>query len=99
MKRDASLFVSPERLLSDAKTVLSFHLSYNPGKLNEPCPPGTGRVARYARGRDYHRVLKKLLKKVLIELEEVAEASFQWRVFTDAVPLLERAVSRESGLG
>ena len=99
MTRDSALFVSPARLLANAKTVVSFALGYNPADSNEICPVGFGRVARYARGRDYHRVLKKLLVRLFKDLEMKAGEGFAWRVFTDAVPLLERAVARESGSG
>jgi epoxyqueuosine reductase len=57
-------------------------------------------VARYAWGRDYHRVLKKRLQRLLKRCaERFDEETLRWRIFTDAVPLLERALARSAGLG
>lgn len=99
MKRDSALFVSPQEILSGARTVLSFTLQYDPGSKEAVCPVGYGRIARYARGRDYHKVLKKLLRKLLQELQARLHGNLEWRIFTDAVPLLERAFARNAGLG
>lgn len=99
MERDSALFVTPERILPGAKSILSFAVRYDPGTHAEVCRPGSGRVARYARGRDYHRVLKRLVQKCMQEFEAGIEQGIQWRAFTDAVPLLERALARSAGLG
>lgn len=60
--------------------------------------PGQGRIARYARGRDYHRVLKDRL----ITLADGLRAEFPgagFRVFTDTAPVMERELAARAGLG
>jgi epoxyqueuosine reductase len=62
-------------------------------------PAGHGRVARYAQGRDYHKVLPKMLKIIGEELLLIDKRLKVSRIFTDSIPLLERAFAREAGVG
>ena len=58
--------------------------------------PATGRVARYARGRDYHKTLGKKLLHILQRLQDTyPEESF--RRFTDSGPLAERSFAAATG--
>ena len=60
-------------------------------------------VARYALGRDYHKVIRKRLLKLWQRIEHfLAEAEIthhQARVFTDSAPILEKALAEKAGLG
>lgn len=55
-------------------------------------------VARYALGRDYHKLMRGRLQKLA---ERIAEevGPFGHRVFVDSAPVLERALARNAGLG
>ncbi len=55
-------------------------------------------VARYARGRDYHKLLRSRLQK-LADRIEARIGPFGHRVFVDSAPVLERALARDAGLG
>jgi epoxyqueuosine reductase len=57
-----------------------------------------GYVARYALGRDYHKVLRKRLATLAQRIEDDA-GPFGYRVFTDSAPVLEVALAAKSGLG
>ena len=55
-------------------------------------------VARYARGRDYHKVLRSRLQKLADRIKsEVGE--FGYRVFTDSAPVMEVELATKAGLG
>ena len=60
-------------------------------------------VARYALGRDYHKVLRSRLKQLLARIEDYAdETSLPHagiRLFTDSAPVLEKALAEKAGLG
>jgi epoxyqueuosine reductase len=63
-------------------------------------------VSLYARGRDYHKVIRSRLQILAMELEEKLQAVFsglnhslQYRVFTDSAPLMEVELARKAGLG
>ncbi len=60
--------------------------------------PDAATVSIYARGRDYHMVLRRRLQKLA---ERIAEAigPFGHRAFTDSAPVLEVALAAQSGLG
>ncbi len=55
-------------------------------------------IARYALGRDYHKILRGKLKQ-LAEKIEAAIGDFQHRVFTDSAPVMEVELAVKAGLG
>lgn len=96
MYREPKLFLDIEHFLPKTASILTLSVPYetrDPG----PTPQGYGRVARYAWGRDYHRIIKKRLRELQRKLESTY--AIQTRSFTDAVPLLERALGEQSALG
>lgn len=100
MLREGSLLGNASKLLPSAQSLISFAVFYDRGPgAREPLAPGLGRVARYAWGRDYHKVLKKALGRFVQEAERELGKKVEARIFSDAVPLLERAAARSAGLG
>jgi epoxyqueuosine reductase len=63
-----------------------------------PFSPSQGKVARYARGHDYHQVLWRKLGQ-LLEWIQGETPSCRGRGVVDTAPLLERDVARRAGLG
>ncbi|KAF1695688.1 tRNA epoxyqueuosine(34) reductase QueG [Pseudoxanthomonas koreensis] len=55
-------------------------------------------VARYALGRDYHKLMRNRLQKLAERVQEEI-GPFGHRVFVDSAPVLERALARNAGLG
>ena len=55
-------------------------------------------VARYALGRDYHKLMRNRLQKLAARIAEEI-GPFGHRVFVDSAPVLERALARNAGLG
>ena len=68
-----------------------------PGIQNDD--PSTAEIARYARGRDYHRVLAGALRRLHVRLPELAGRPVAGRVYVDTGPLLERELAQRAGLG
>lgn len=64
-------------------------------RLNEPAE---GVVSLYARGRDYHKVVRGRLRK-LAEYIETLVGPFGYRVFSDSAPVLEKELAVRSGQG
>jgi epoxyqueuosine reductase len=60
--------------------------------------PGEGIVSLYARGRDYHKVLRSRLQKLSDRLAQEL-GPFGHRVFTDSAPVLEAELAARSGQG
>ena len=55
-------------------------------------------VARYALGRDYHKLMRRSLQQ-LADRIGAAVGAYGYRVFVDSAPVLERALARDAGLG
>ncbi|ACY16439.1 tRNA epoxyqueuosine(34) reductase QueG [Haliangium ochraceum] len=76
-----------------------------PDASEADAPPGDedgvirGFVARYARGRDYHNVLKERLFALAEELAEAVGAPVAARPCVDSAPVLERDLAESAGLG
>ena len=60
--------------------------------------PGEAVVSLYARGRDYHKVLRGRLQKLQDRIAQ-AIGPFGHRVFTDSAPVMEAELATRSGLG
>lgn len=101
----------PAELVPGTVSVITARMDYLPRATALDVPEGwqaieLGRLARpteaivsvYARGRDYHKVLRARLQKLS---DRVAEAvgPFGHRVFTDSAPVLEAELARRSGQG
>ena len=94
---------SPDELLPGARSIISLGLNYYPG------PPDTasessGLVARYAQARDYHRVMKRRMRRLVIALSEhpalqQADEELTARWYVDDGPMLDRAAAARAGLG
>ncbi|GAC1409229.1 MAG: tRNA epoxyqueuosine(34) reductase QueG [Burkholderiaceae bacterium] len=60
--------------------------------------PSTAVISLYARGRDYHKVLRHNLQRLARQIESEIGV-FGFRVFTDSAPVMEVALAEKSGLG
>jgi epoxyqueuosine reductase len=90
----------PAELLPGAKSIVVVGAGYN-GQQDEPAPGPTrrGRVARYARGVDYHDVMKARLTDLAETVREIGGPETRTRIFVDSSPLPERAAALRAGLG
>jgi epoxyqueuosine reductase len=64
-----------------------------------PEDPSRAVIARYARGADYHDVLKGKLVDLLAWLDRRVEGGVRGRPYVDTGPILERELARRAGLG
>jgi epoxyqueuosine reductase len=88
----------PSELLPGARSVVSLAVSYNTGSPT-PSRQLTGKVARYAWGEDYHKVIKRRLKAFVAELPDLAGRPVATRVFVDDGPMNDRAAAERAGIG
>lgn len=85
MQRTAEDRADPHRLVPGARSVVVLATNYFHG--NSPHRVGSGRIARYAWGDDYHEILKPRLETLAARM---AEAGGRQRCFVDSGPVLER---------
>ena len=89
----------PQALLPGARSIISLGWSYNAPDDSPPASPGHGVIARYARGRDYHRVMKRRMRRMVLDLQDRLGDRFAARWYVDDGPMLDRAAAARSGLG
>ena len=86
---------NPCELLEGAKTVFSFLVSYNTeNELDE----GKYKIASYAQGLDYHKVIKNKLYTLLEELKALFP-DIQAKICVDTAPVMEKHWAVKAGLG
>ena len=90
---------SPCALWPEARTVIALGLSYAPP--DDPLAflgqPERGTISTYARGRDYHDLLKGKLKHLAAFVASRFEAEV--KVFVDTAPVMEKPLAEIAGLG
>jgi epoxyqueuosine reductase len=97
MARHGALRARPAELRPGTLRVISCRMDY--GGAGEPDGRGDAAyIARYARGRDYHKVLRSRLQQLCERIEAEAGA-FGYRVFTDSAPVMEVELAVRAGLG
>ncbi len=82
-------------IMDGARSVIVCALSYHRPPEAEPLPGA--RIARYARGLDYHNFFRKRLRKLAAWLR--SEFGARARPMVDTAPVLERAWARQAGVG
>jgi len=102
MERHGTRRSRPQELVPGTLRVISARMDYWPGAAQETEAllekKDRAYVARYALGRDYHKVLRARLQKLADRIQEEIGA-FGYRAFTDSAPVLEKALARGAGLG
>jgi len=92
----------PAELVAGTRRVISVRMNYMPADV-KPAQAvldnsATAYVARYAVGRDYHKVLRNRLEKLAGRIRERV-GKFGYRVFTDSAPVMEVELATKAGLG
>ncbi len=90
----------PATLQTSVLSIVSVGLPFWSGPVDKP-DDGVlrGRIARYAWGRDYHRVMKRRMKTFGELLSEHTGVENEYRFLVDTARVFDRAVAARSGLG
>ncbi|PKU22327.1 tRNA epoxyqueuosine(34) reductase QueG [Telmatospirillum siberiense] len=99
MAETAERRAQPRALWPEAASVIVLGENYGPGRhpLAALDHPDRGHISVYARGRDYHDVLKKRLKALARWLVE--RHGGEVKVFSDTAPVMEKPLAAVAGLG
>lgn len=104
MARHAQLRSDPGLLVPGTVRVICVTMNYLSPAIDfdvewqRLAEPTQAVVSMYARGRDYHKVLRNRLQE-FAQIIEKHIGSFGYRVFTDSAPLMEVELARKAGLG
>ena len=90
----------PAELVKGTKRIISLSMNYLPENYNGLellKEDKKAFVSGYARGRDYHKIMRSRLKKLVSKIK--VHSSHENRVFVDSAPVLEKALAQKAGLG
>jgi len=90
---------TPKGLWPEARSVIMLGLNYGPNVDPRLLldMPDHGNISVYARGKDYHDIIKKRLKKLARWL--ISEMPCDLKVFVDTAPVMEKPLAAAAGLG
>ncbi|MGB6155090.1 MAG: tRNA epoxyqueuosine(34) reductase QueG [Castellaniella sp.] len=107
MEKHGLMRARPAELVPGTVSVITARMPYLPrstspdwqalerARLDQPTE---GVVSLYARGRDYHKVVRGRLRKLCDRIETLV-GPFGYRVFSDSAPVLEKELASRSGQG
>ena len=102
MSRHGSARTRPHELLPGTVRVISVRMDYRPEDVVNSLAGledlRNGYVARYAVGRDYHRLMRRRLQRLADHIAG-AIGPFLYRAFTDSAPVMEKPLASHAGLG
>jgi len=90
---------APTAMWPEARSALVVAMNYGPdhNPLDTLAERETGNISVYARGRDYHELIKSRLKQLAGEVARITGAEV--KVFVDTAPLMEKPLAQKAGLG
>ncbi len=86
----------PRKLLGNAQSVITLVQNYYPSKTQDDT--ASYKIAKYAYGNDYHKVMKAKAVELIQELQKKVKTA-EFRVFVDSNTILEKAWAARCGLG
>jgi len=108
MQRHGNKRTRPEELETGTLSIISVRMDYRPAETQDPVMvlnhPELAYVSRYALGRDYHKVMRKRLQKLVQKINQALSEQndsqpMQYRVFVDSAPVMEKPIAVKAGLG
>src|SRR6185437_9961889 len=99
MEERSEARADPRALWPEAKSAIVLGLNYGPSQdpLAVLAQKDRGSISVYARGDDYHDIVKKKLKAVAGEIFRLYRAEV--KVFVDTAPVMEKPLAQQAGLG
>ncbi|WP_174492759.1 tRNA epoxyqueuosine(34) reductase QueG [Acinetobacter sp. Marseille-Q1623] len=91
----------PTLLVPNTKSIICVRMNYlveTPKPRYVPDEPNSAIIARYALGRDYHKVMRGRLKTLANKIKEKF-GDFESRPFADSAPVFEKSLAENAGMG
>ena len=90
---------SPKKLWNDVESIIMLGMNYGPDHdpLENIKHKNTGNISVYARGDDYHDIIKKKLK--ILGRWLIQEIESEIKVFVDTAPVMEKHLAQKAGIG
>lgn len=91
----------PRLLVPGTQSIICVRMDYlveSPKARSIPDAPNDAIIARYARGRDYHKTMRGRLKILAGKIREKV-GDFESRPFADSAPIFEKSLAENAGMG
>lgn len=90
----------PSKVLKNVKSIIMLGINYYQPNSKD-IPEGMGLVSRFARGKDYHKVIERKIKHLIVKLKNNmgSNTSHEFYWYVDYGPMLEKAYAAKAGLG
>ena len=100
MARHGTTRTRPAELVPGTVRVITARMNYlaSPDAQSTLEDPNRAYIARYALGRDYHKVMRSRLQKLAERIQHEIGGG-QYRAFTDSAPVMEVELAQNAGLG
>jgi len=102
MSKDPERRSNPLKIMPNAKSLICFAINYFTHDITINDTTKHGKVSKYARGKDYHKVIDKMLRKFIKTVNNQylqTNTEIEWKYFTDYGPILEKSYAQQSGIG
>lgn len=98
MKRGHIRSVAPQAVsvISVSLNYLNASIAASTAQLDDTSAPY---LSLYARNRDYHKVMRGMLKNFAKAIEELTDKDLHYRAIVDTAPVLDKSYAEQSGLG
>jgi epoxyqueuosine reductase len=98
LRRQPDARFDPQVLLPGARSIVAVGSNYRPAVPEQKAAAGPARVATYAWGEDYHRVLRRRLRRMRTALA-ARVPGLRGRICVDTAPFMDKYWGRQAGLG
>jgi epoxyqueuosine reductase len=99
LKEKAERRKAPKKLWPEVNSIIMLSMNYGPAcnPLDDLKKNDIGNISVYAKGKDYHDIIKKRLKEVARHIHRTYDADV--KVFVDTAPVMEKPLAEKAGLG
>jgi epoxyqueuosine reductase len=97
--RSRALRAAPEQVLPGCQTILCVGKLYPKPLKMKSTTPDQARIAAYAWQSDYHLELPPLMENLVAFIQKLSPIQFDYKIYTDSGPVLEKELGQRAGLG
>ncbi len=99
MEKRSNYRSNPNVLWDEAQSIIVLGINYHfeCNSLELLSEKNKGIISVYSRNSDYHKIIKKKLKSLSIEISKLLDCSFKY--FVDTAPVMEKPISMKGGIG
>lgn len=96
-ERDINYRIDPLLTMEDCKSIIVIGLSYNVENTHEKAYRLKGSISKSSWGIDYHRVVEDKMKLLIDEIGKIKK--FEYKLYVDTGPLIDRELANRAGIG